>query len=268
MTNKENMTNIFTSKLNNEIGNNDILFVKAMKNKNAYICRFMIKQNRDIVKEIHERMPIICLALDCLSEEIAMNLAEVMENDELKTINYDNGDNLLMRACQIKMYRLIRYLLLCGLEPTSKDSEGKSVLEWMIIHGNNQMIELLIDHYNIDINQKNSKNEPMIFMSMEKNNAFLSELMLRSGVDIDVRDNDGMYLLEKTIQKGWYLHTSYLIKNGSKCIYNDYNLFRRLCHIAVEKNSSITFYRLLINYSAYKIQHAWRYFKCFRKLQL
>lgn len=192
------------------------------------------------------------------SEEIIISLTELVDDETLRRIRYANGDNLIVKACQRRLFRLLRYLLFRGLDHRSKDVNGSSVLELLIRYGNAELVELLVDHYNVKADEPDSEGNPLVFRSIMANNATVSELLLKTGVDPDIVDKNGVSLLEWTVRKGWYLHTSYLFRRGCKSIYRDEPLFHRLCHLAMEKNSSIIFYKLLTNYMAFIIQRSWR----------
>lgn len=233
-------------------------FTSAIRNKNAYICRFLLNHNASLVQQPYEGEHLLCMACTVSSEEIIVSMADLVDDETLRGIQYTNGENLLIKACQRRLFRLLRYLLIRGLDPRSKDESGRSVLEFLVRCGNAELVELLVDHYNVKADEPDSEGNPLVFRSIMANNATISELLLRTGVDPDIIDKDGVCLLEWTVKKGWYLHTSYLFRRGCKSIYRDERLFHRLCHLAMEKNSSIIFYKLMSNYMAFIIQRAWR----------
>lgn len=233
-------------------------FAESVRNNNSYACRFMLMHNPKIVRETHQGRHILQLAGDVSNEEITMSIAELVDDDTLKGIQYDNGDNLLIKACHRKMYRLVRFLLMRGFDPRSRDESGRTLLELLVVNGVHSIVELLIDHYGLTGNDLDSQGNPMIFRSLQANNSMISELLLRSGVEPEIVDKDGVCLLEWTVRKGWYLHTSYLFRKGCKSMYGDERLFHRLCYLAVQANSSIIFHKLISNYMASVIQRAWR----------
>jgi hypothetical protein len=239
-------------------GEIDTFFTSVIRQKNVYVCRLLLKlTGPDILKGHHGHHALI-YACDVSSEEIVMTIAEAVDDNTLKSTEFENGTNLLINAYRRRMFHLVRYLLIRGLDPHSQDDQGRSLMELLVSGGNYTLVELLLDHYGMKATELDSSGNPMIFRSLIEGNSMVSELLLKSGVDPNITDKDGVPLLEWTVRKGWYLHTSHLLRNGCKCIYDNEPLFHRLCHIAIQNHSSIIFHKLMSNYMATIIQRAWR----------
>ena len=100
----------------------------------------------------------------------------------------------LLHACKFGNSGLVELLLKSGADLDVTDSDGKPPLYWASCNGDNdettRICTLLIEK-GVDINQQATTGRTALMWAALKGNSGLVELLLKSGADLDVADNDG-----------------------------------------------------------------------------
>lgn len=210
-------------------------------------------------------------ALKMKLDEIVLDMMEQIKDDRLiclvihKMYNLEilapHVDKYLLLAIEHKRFHVIRFLLLKGGNAKIVDSEGKSLLQHLIYHQQHLLVELLIEHYDIDVNSVNAEGENVIFSAIENNACNVSNSLIQLGTQLNCKDSQGITLLQRCIEKNWYLHMNFIISKGGLDFIYDEELFHTYCHIAIKVNSILIFDKLIRHYFAYIIQKHWRAYR-------
>lgn len=172
-------------------------------------------------------------------------------------------NELLISAIQTNSLNITRRLLLYGANPNYIDGTNTSFLYYVLETENSDLLQLLIDHYDINVNQI-YREENIIFHAISKNNSKLSSILIEGGTNINCKNVKNEFLIEAYINKGWFIHIKHILEKGFKQLYNDDLLFLRMCRSALNTKSTIIFHLIITNYFATKIARWWRKIK--RKL--
>ena len=115
-------------------------------------------------------------------------------------------NDLLISSLKRSFVNVSRKLLLNGADSNFKDNTGHSILYYVLETGNSELLQLLVDHYNININEI-FNDENIIFYAINKHNSKISSILIGEGTDIFCKNKNGEYLIEVYIKKGWFLHS-------------------------------------------------------------
>ena len=110
----------------------------------------------------------------------------------------------------------------------------------------------------MNVNSKDRNDTALVIKAVENDCPSISSLFILGKCDLDCYSTEGKSLLELCIQKKWYLHVTYILGNNYKRLYDEEEYFHKMCHIAVEVNSSLIFDKLVKNFFATIIQRNWR----------
>ena len=249
-------------KLISSKNNHNVNFLhNAILKGNVYIVAYMLKfvNNKAHINELNLNQ----LLKMAISKETISNKIIVLLLDKLLAFDSLNSslDVLLHLSIKANRFHLIRFLLLKGANVNYIDNDGNSLLYHVISAENFNLLELLIDHYNVDVNIPTRDGTNIIFTAIQQNNSKISGTLILAGTDINCKNKDGLYLIEVCVKKKWYLHVNYLIKKGFNVFYDDQNLFHSMCLEAINSNSTLIFHTLITNYNATVIQRFWKSLK-------
>jgi hypothetical protein len=167
------------------------------------------------------------------------------------------GFDEFVKCISCEKINIVRHCLLLNVFDLHSETFDRAQIVAIIIEKNLfSLLELLIDHYDLDIKHILIEGEPCIFHAIQSNNSQLSGFLLLNGFDIHAKNKQGRTLLEICVAKNWLLHTSHIIRHHG--LPQDRLLFHRLCRIALKNNSTLIFNMLLTSYYAVVIQRKWR----------
>lgn len=243
------------------MNNGNTILKTAIKNKSIFVVMNLLTfiSSYEQAKEIHLLdMCEYSLQIQPRSEQITLILTDKVF--QLYPSEEIPKDDLLIFSLRNSFVNVARKLLLKGANPNHKDEYGHSVLYYTLDIGNCDLLQLLIDHYNININEI-FNGENIIFHAINSNNSKISSILITEGTDINCKNKLNEYLIEVYIKKGWFLHVKHILSKGfNKCYDND-KLFFKMCTSALNVKSSIMFHILVQNYFATKITRWWRKIK-------
>jgi len=249
---------MFTLLLSNN--ENKHLVNRLFLSNNVYAIRYVLKfiKSSDDVNRLN--LVVILNELIQLST-CEKNMCLLIER--LHTVNaiHEHLDNLLTNAIQHKRFAVVRYLLLKGANAELKDTNNKSLIHQLIDHRQSGLVQLLIEHYDVDVNSLNTDGENMIFSAISNNDCNLSGSLIQLGTRLDCKDCNGVSLIQRCIENNFYLHLSHIINKGGIDFVYDRDLFHRYCHLAIQVNSMLIFDKLIKNRFAYVIQKQWKSYK-------
>jgi hypothetical protein len=233
------------------------LLENAIRSKNKYLVLISLKSITNTFEA--ERIKLLDCLIDAIKEtrvDIMFLLLDKLQN--MQMITSSSIEKLMQVSILYKRTVIIRYLLLIDRSFCNLPINGKSLLEYMIRYNYVEMVQLLVDHYGVNVKNPGSDGYDLIFVALKHNNAKISEILLHGGTDVHCRDEHGNFLIEVCIQKRWYLHVKHIIRSGFGVFYDDHALFCKYCHLAVNNKCTLIFDFLVKNYFAVKIQRYWR----------
>ena len=240
------------------MNNDNAIFKTAIMNNSIFVVMHLLTfiSSYEQAKEIHLiDMCKYSLQIQTRNEQITLVLVDKVISlypfDEIPL------NELLIYSLQKSFVNVIRKLLLKGADPNHKDELGHSVLYYTLNIGNCDLLQLLIDHYHIDINEL-FNDENIIFHAINLNNSKISSVLISEGTDIYCKNKQDEYLIQVYIKKGWFLHVKHIFSKGFDKCYDDDKLFFRMCSDALNAKSSIMFHIIVQNYFATRITRWWR----------
>lgn len=243
------------------MNNDNSIFKTAIKNNSIFVVIYLLTfiSSYEQAKEMHLlEMCKYALQLHTRKEQIALPIVDKVLH--LYPLDEIPLNELLISSLQKYFVNVVRKLLLKGADPNYKDELGFSVLYHTLSIGNCDLLQLLIDHYNIDINET-FNDENIIFHAINLNNSKISSILISEGTNIYCKNKQDEYLIEAYIKKGWFLHVKHIFNKGFNECYNNDNLFFRMCTGALNVKSSLMFHIIVQNYFATKISRWWRRIK-------
>lgn len=242
--------------LSSKISPNENLLLVAVNNANSFITMTLLNQMRHPTDAVSfDLVDVFRKTLDSTDERISMMLLKKIQQ---LSIELKLSCNEAIVCIQCQKYNMVRYCLLYQfIQVQHRDFDQSKLLKILIEHDLINYIELLVDHYGLNL-RSCIDNEPAIFTAIKENNSRISGYFLSNGTDIDCKNNDGKYLIEVCIEKKWFLHVSFIIKAGFTKFFHCKKLFQTLCHSAVKHNSTLVFNILVTNYYASVIQNLYR----------
>jgi hypothetical protein len=238
--------------------NENAIFKTAIKNNSVFVVLHLLTfiSSYEHAKEIHLLdMCKYSLQIQTRNEQITLVLVDKVFSlypfEELPL------NELLIYSLQKSFVNVVRKLLFKGADPNHKDESGHSVLYYTLNIENCDLLQLVIDHYHIDINET-FNDENIIFYAINLNNSKISSILISEGTDIYCKNKQDEYLIQVYIKKGWFLHVKHVFSKGFNKCYDDDKLFIRMCTDALNAKSSIMFHIIVQNYFATKITRWWR----------
>ena len=238
------------------------IFENIIEKNNIYMFHFFISKYPSFLNNQDNLYKFLFI---CLERSINENMSLLFLNLYSEKINYNYKNNisqipLICYAALHKKWLVVRYLLLHGADANQRCSNNISLLSILINHKQCILIELLFEHYNVSVNEKNENGIPIIFDILDKRLYNISNYMFNEGIDVNCLNAEGVSLLEVVIKKGLFLHSKYILENGGgTIIYNNEKLFHKFVDLAILNNSTLIANRLILNYFATIIQRRWRH---------
>ncbi len=109
---------------------------------------------------------------------------------------------------------IIEFLLEQQPDFTQIAASGTSILHSWTSSGRIDLLSRALAH-GVDPNLANSKEEPLLFAAIMAGSASASELLIKSGADIEYKTASGATLLEKVINAGYSEPLRFLLKTGA-----------------------------------------------------
>jgi len=220
---------------------NTVLFNRINLIKNIRILKMLIQQGIDINSKDGEGKTLLVYAIEEEDKFIVNDLLEnhatiqsVNENikclRELTKIKKENRMELL-ETFEFRLknkFNIIKLLLQYGLDIEAKDEEGKTLLLYAIEDENELIVNYLLEkHASVQLINQNIKclreltknkneNEKELLKTFEfrvKNKFNIIKLLLKYGLDINAKDEEGKTLLLYAIEDENELIVNYLLEN-------------------------------------------------------
>jgi len=114
-----------------------------------------------------------------------------------------NLNTLILATCY--GYKDIVELLLNhkDIDINIKDNSGYTALMFIVVQGYKDIVELLLNHKNIDVNIKDDKGYTALMWAARRGHKDIVELLLNKGADINAKDNDDNTALMIAYKNGY-----------------------------------------------------------------
>lgn len=230
----------------------------AIKNNSVFVVmnllRFICTHDQALELQLKDLFRF-SLQLQSRNEQISLFLLEKILS--LYPMEHIPLNEFLLISLKRSFVNVSRKLLLNGASSSCKDETGHSVLYYAIETGNCDFVQLLVDHYDINVNETvNDQN--IIFHAINNRNSKISSILIKEGTDIFCKNINDEYLIEVYIKQGWFLHVKHVFEKGFNKCYDDDLLFFGMCTSALNAKSSVMFHIIVQNYFATKIARWWR----------
>lgn len=238
-------------------GDNGKLVQSIFSSNNVYAIKYALQFIR--TKEDVRRLTLgqtLQEMMGVLQDE--KTICTVVEKMHILNALSEHLDALLWKAVEHKRFSVVRFLLLKGGDAHAIDPNGTALIQHLISLHQHGMVELLIEHYGVDVNSKNVDGENVIFSAVASNACNVSNTLIQLGTQLDCRDKHNISLIQRCIEKNWYLHFNYIVSKGGCDFLYDKALFHSYCHLAIGVNSMLIFDKLIKHFFAYTIQRHWR----------
>lgn len=236
--------------------NNRTLLENAVITNNRFLVSYIVRNIKTLERARQIRLAhVVWVGITSSTEDIVMLLLDNLFHTKASEHPLEH---YMEKCVKHRKLKVVRMLLMLGANPNHIDTDGRSLLYNVVSIGDEYLVDVLVDHYHVDVNCVDDQNLNIVFLAIENNMTKISSALIMSGTDVNCKDTDGTQLIEVCIRKNWYLHVNYLLKHSAFSFCDNKDLFHKFCHIAVGNNSTIIFNKLLVNYCAVKIQRHWR----------
>lgn len=157
---------------------------------------------------------------------------------------------------------IIKFVLdnnLISLDATFQN--GQSLFEIVIDLKCESLVNLMLTRYNSDINSKDINGTSLVIKAVENDTPQISSIFILGKCDLECQNLEGKTLLQLCIERKWYLHVNYILGNGYTRLYKDLDYFHKMCHLAIDSQSTLIFDKLVRNHFASVIQICWRRYR-------
>jgi len=114
------------------------------------------------------------------------------------TCQNNSGKTALSIACENSRFEIIKLLFnhkQCNETLVSlQNANGKSPLHILCEQGNFELIKALLCHDFVDIDAQNSDGMTPLHVLIERNDADLVEVLIKHGCNVNIMDNEGMFI--------------------------------------------------------------------------
>lgn len=201
----------------------------------------------------------------CMNNTENKKLHEIVFNRWLKSNNVqDHIQDVLELLIEKKNICAIKKMLetdLVNNVDTIVLKDGCSFVEKIVLLKSDQLMKMLLHKYNVSVDSKDKEGVHLVIRAIENECPTISSVLILQGCDLNCLDTSGRSLLELCVEKKWFLHVNYILSNGYSRLYDDEYYFHRLCHMAIDVNSTLIFDKIVSCYFATKIKRKWRSWK-------
>ena len=123
---------------------------------------------------------------------------------KLIDINYQNNknDTFLMVCLKRNKYDAALWLLKMGADPTIKNNEYKTAIDIAIEKSKTDIVEQLIQHEKLNVNQKDEYGRSLLQNIIISGNFTMAKTLIKGGADINTLDNKGRHILYDALAYG------------------------------------------------------------------
>lgn len=205
----------------------DNTFIMNVKSFYLDTLKYLLDNGADLYIKNHNNQTVLIKMADSYHQDILQFLLEYINNDydnqnndenndknndknneKLNFINIQDvtGDTALIIACR-KSIENVKLLLKYGADPNISNELGYNALAMAVTYKKIDIIKLLLKR-NVNLNATNISGGGILISAIMNNIAIeIIELLIKSGIDINIRDNHGktalgyIYKSDKNIKK-------------------------------------------------------------------
>jgi ankyrin repeat protein len=128
---------------------------------------------------------------ECIEKSMLKSALWLIEEGADVTISNSYGENALDIAIDYNKLQVVRFILALGkIELEKRDKDGRTLLQNVVMQGQNDVAKILID-YGADVNHKDNRNRNVIFDALAFGNEdFINYLLEINGIELNNIDLD------------------------------------------------------------------------------
>ena len=132
----------------------------------------------------------------------------------------------LQQACNMNHFETVSYLIDCGADPWAKDSLGRNALMYAVCGPGTESAEVLLAWGDFNGTQDLTGRTALHYAVFNPHNkqAEIFHLILKSGMSVNVKDNDGKTPLHHACESGKAKAIRWLVKHGADENAKDRNM--------------------------------------------
>ena len=170
---------------------------------NKMLWKILMEQNKlDLLKKTWDKMPDIRTTVDAAGEiplKVALKVADNPQLHELALSYVDKADDTMVwEALKAKDFELFKDLLSKQANVNSKNTDGESLLIYMVKNGYDQKFSDLLLSEKLNIDAEDSEMNTALDIAIKKNDLKLAEYLLKAGANPDRLVNGETYITKAT----------------------------------------------------------------------
>ncbi|MBQ8482335.1 MAG: ankyrin repeat domain-containing protein [Alphaproteobacteria bacterium] len=188
---------------------NDIVFKQdydvehKLEKPDKMLWKILMEQNKlDLLKKTWDKMSDIRTTADAAGEiplDVALKVTDNPQLHELALSYIDKADDkMIWNVLKDKNFELFKDLLSKQANINSKNSDGDSLLIYMVKNGYDQKFSDLLLSEKLNIDAEDGKMKTALDIAIEKNDLKLAEYLLKEGANPDRLINGETYITKAT----------------------------------------------------------------------
>lgn len=139
-------------------------------------------------------------------------IEEALETKSID-INYQDksGDTFLMMCLKKKRYDVASWLLEKNADPSIKNNEYKTAIDIAIEKNKLQIVEELLKHPKLDINQKDNYGRSLLQNMVVSGNLSMAKTLIKNGANINALDGKKRHIMYDALSYGDHSFVEYLL---------------------------------------------------------
>ncbi|MFO7735983.1 MAG: ankyrin repeat domain-containing protein [bacterium] len=217
------------------------IFITAVNSKNKGMLSLFIRNRVNVnISGPDKRTPLMH-AIENKNEFAIKKLMNA--GADINAVD-NRGQTILMYAARKGDVRLVKFLINKGVNIYAKDKAGRNALSHAVQFRKRDVIRILGDYETrpdefliavetgntintrriiskgIDVNIKNARGEPALFIAVRRNDMTMARLLINNGADINFTNKSGHTVLMYTIAENKFRMARLLLRNGARANFN------------------------------------------------
>jgi len=139
-------------------------------------------------------------------------LKEALNTRSIDINNEDKSRNTFLMICLKKnKFNMFYWLLDNNADPTIKNNEHKAAIDIAIEKDKNDIVERLLKHPKIDIDQKDDYGRSLLQNIIVSGNFKMAKTLIKGGANINTLDNKGRHILYDALSYGDHTFVKHLL---------------------------------------------------------
>jgi len=206
---------------------------------------------------VAEPLDVITLFNQALATHNFVKIIDLLEEGLDIDAKDSDGRTALMNATLANDIDFFKHLVDFDADPNEQDNQGKSVISYVILYGNNAMLKYLFKYPVIMLNSGDKVGMTPLMYAVEKQQPAIIRFLIKKGANTNIQDKEGNTALHHAIVKNnvgivkslLALNADPLIQNNNKQLPLDLAQHLKNKEIIAELNKAIPAYISAKNYT-------------------